>query len=103
MSMTRVVITEVVLEGRPKSVVARDYGVSRHQRPHPRPRPRTEDHHPRHRRTDPRTHPRPHPQLPAPGPEGVNYDTRQMRTMSRDNTAVELRGLEPLTPCLQSR
>jgi transposase InsO family protein len=29
MSMARVVITAVVLEGRPKSVVARDYGVSR--------------------------------------------------------------------------
>ena len=29
MSMARVVITAVVLEGRPKSAVARDYGVSR--------------------------------------------------------------------------
>jgi hypothetical protein len=29
MSMARVVITAVVLEGRPKSVVAREYGVSR--------------------------------------------------------------------------
>lgn len=29
MSMARVVVTAVVLEGRPKSVVAREYGVSR--------------------------------------------------------------------------
>jgi transposase len=29
MSMARVVITAVVLEGRPKSAGARDYGVSR--------------------------------------------------------------------------
>jgi transposase InsO family protein len=72
----------------------------RHQSPHPRPRPAAENHHPRQRRTRSRAHPRPSPQLPAPGTQGVNYDQRQLRTMSRDKTLVELRGLEPQTSCM---
>ena len=45
--------------------------------------------------TDPRAHPRPGPRLPAPGPEGMNYDTRHLRTMSRDTTLARSERFEP--------